>query len=482
MRRLLLTLTLILSTNLFAAEPAEDIDRFIARAMREFPDVPSLGVAVVRDGKTFLARGYGFRDIEKKLPATGDTVYYIASSTKSYFGLLTSILAARGVVDLDAPITKYIAEMKYPEGLDGNRVTLRALLSHTAGIDNDAIVDRTAFTGEHTPAMLIGMVGRSRAIEQGKYKYDNIGYVIASLVLERVTGRKWQDLLEAEIFAPLKMTRTTAYISKTRDWPRATPYTFDDDFRPLRMPMLKTDMTMHAAGGLVSTPKDLARWLTANIDRTSFPAAAFDEAQKKQVPYERTWYRFKTDGYALGWNHAEYEGEKMLYHFGGFEGWRAHVSFLPEKRIGVAVVTNTGGPSAQLRDVVASYIYDRLLGKTPDYDVHLAKLKSDREQSIERVRADIARRRDRKPSLTREPATYTGRYVSQDYGTLNIAKADGHLRASLGQLNGVLEPFTEPDTARVELIPGSGEVLRFEIDEQGRAAAVQYRDSRFTRQ
>ncbi len=482
MRRLLLALTLLCATSAHANGPVEDIDNFVARAMREFSDLPSLGVAVVRDGKTLMARGYGFRDVEKKLPATGDTVYYIASSTKSYVGLLTAILAARGVVDLDAPITKYLTELKLPDGVDPAQVTLRTLLSHTSGLQSDAIVARTAFTGEHSPSTLIDLIGRSDRIEAGKYRYDNFGYVVASLVLERVTGRKWQDLLQAEIFGPLQMTRTTAYMSRAARWPVATPYTHDDEFRAVPMPMLKTDMTMHAAGGLVTTPKDLARWLAANINRKPLPAAAFAEAQKQQSAYERTWYRFKTHGYSLGWNLADYEGEPMLYHFGGFEGWRAHVSFLPEKRIGVAVVTNSGGPSAGLRDLVASYIYDRLLGKDADYDQHLARMKSDAERSMERARADLQRRRAREPSLTRENASYTGRFVSEDYGALHIAPAGAGLRASLGQLSAVLEPFTEPETARVELVPGSGEVLRFEIGEDGRAEKVTYRRKTFRRE
>ena len=108
MRRLLpLFLLLLAACTTAAPDPdAARIDRFVQRALKEFPEVPSLGLAVVKDGKTILTRGYGYRDVEKKLPATEDTVYYIASSTKSYVGLLTSMYAARGVVDLDAPITR----------------------------------------------------------------------------------------------------------------------------------------------------------------------------------------------------------------------------------------------------------------------------------------------------------------------------------------------------------------------------------------
>jgi CubicO group peptidase (beta-lactamase class C family) len=451
---------------------AERIDRFVRHAMTKFPEVPSLGVAVVKDGKTILTRGYGMRDVAGKVPADADTVYYIASSTKSYVGLLAATLAARGTIDLDAPIGRYLPELHLAD-----RVTLRALLTHTSGIENDAVVMRTAFTGEHSSRDLVSLLGRSKSIEP-KFAYDNLGYVAVGLALERVTGKTWQELLASEIFAPLGMTRTTAYMSRTTTWPVAKPY---DLGGPLGF--MKTDATMHAAGGLVTTPRDLARWLEANVNRKGLPAAAFAEAQKQQVEVvpATNWYRFKRTGYALGWYHSDYEGTPMLHHFGGYEGWRAHVSFLPNEKHGVAITTNTSSPGAQLRDVIAAYAYDVLLGK-PDvdaaYETHLAKLRTETDTAIARIREDLEKRRNRAPSLTRAATAYAGRYANDLYGTIEI---NGALRASLGQLAAPLEPFTEADTARVELIPGSGEVLRFQFANGDRASAVTYRDEVFRR-
>lgn len=472
-RTLTLTLALLFAISCATSKPdgdAERIDRFVRHAMTKFPEVPSLGVAVVKDGKTLLTRGYGLRDVAGKVPADADTVYYIASSTKSYVGLLAATLAARGVVDLDAPISRYLPETNL-------NVTLRALLTHTSGISNDAVVMRTAFTGDH--GNLVQLLGRSKTVES-KFSYDNLGYVAVGLALERVTGKTWQELLASELFTPLGMTRTTAYMSRTTNWPVAKPY---DLGGPLAF--MKTDTTMHAAGGLVTTPRDLARWLEANVNRKGLPAAAFAEAQKQHVEVNpaSNWYRFKRTGYALGWYHADYEGTPMLHHFGGYEGWRAHVSFLPNEKHGVAITTNTSSPGAQLRDVIAAYAYDVLLGK-PDvdatYEAHLAKLRTETDESIGRIRADLEKRRQRPPSLTKNASAYAGRYANDLYGTIEI-RNDGTLRASLGQLAGQLEPFTEPESARVELIPGSGEVLRFKFANADRAESLVYRDEVFRR-
>lgn len=474
-----------------APDPAaQRIDRFIRQAMSEFPEVPSMGVAVVRDGRTLLVRSYGLRDRERKLAADENTVYYIASSTKSYVGLLAAILDARGVVDLDQSITHYLPELSFGAGIDPKKITLRALLTHTSGIDNDAIVMRTAFSGEHTPAGLVELLGRSKAIEP-KFKYDNLGYVAVGLALERVTGKKWQDLLATEVFAPLGMTRTTAYMSRAASWPVAKPYDVNRDMQLYLLPNLKTDATMHAAGGLVTTPRDLARWLEANVNagrvggRQAIPAAAIAEAHKRQVDTPETnWYRFKRYAYALGWYHSDYEGATLIHHFGGFEGWRAHVSFLPQQKHGVATTVNTSGPGAQLRDLVAAYAYDVLLGK-PDVDAayvaHLAKMRTDTDEQFTRRRTEIAERMKRPQSLVRARDAYAGAYKSDLYGTLTIRPDGSNLRASIGQLAGVLEPFTEPDSARVELIPGSGDSLRFVFEGGDRAAAVKMRNEVFRR-
>ncbi|HYK03358.1 MAG TPA: serine hydrolase [Thermoanaerobaculia bacterium] len=484
---LLLAVSCATTTPTSPGPDVQRIDRFAQRALAAFPEVPSLGLAVVRDGRTILTSGYGMRDRERQLPADAGTVYYIASSTKSYVGLLASILAARGVVDLNAPIGRYLPEVRF----ENRTVTLRTLLTHTAGIKNDAIVMRTAFTGEHTQAALIELLGRSQTSEP-KFAYDNVGYVAAGLVLERVTGKTWQELLASEVFGPIGMTHTTATMSRANAWPLAKPYDMGRDLTVQPIANLKNDNTMHAAGGVVTTPRDLALWLEANVNagrvggKQVIPAAAFAEAHKQQVTMpESTWYRFRRYGYGLGWYHSEYESVTLLHHFGGYEGWRAHISFLPQQRHGVAAVVNTGGTGAQVRDLIAAYAYDVLLGKPnvdEAYAAHLATMRETVEKQKERIRADVAERAKRTSMLTHPPQSYAGAYANPALGTLRLRVEGNALRVSLGPLDAVLEPFTEPESARVELIPGTGEVLRFVFEgSSGRATAVQYQDLVFPR-
>jgi len=189
-----LALLLVLAAAACASVERPDIKAFVEQTLRDVPAMPSLAIAVVKDGRVVYLR-------------EPNTPYYIGSTTKAYTGLACAILAQRGQLDLDAPITKYLPEVTLAKA-----PTLRAFLTHTSGIENEAIVFRTAFTGEHTASQLVSMLNSSKPAKPG-FQYDNLGYVVASLVMERVTGKPWQDTLDELVFAPLGMRHTTARMS-----------------------------------------------------------------------------------------------------------------------------------------------------------------------------------------------------------------------------------------------------------------------------
>ncbi|HSP15038.1 MAG TPA: serine hydrolase [Thermoanaerobaculia bacterium] len=441
---------------------------------------------MVRDGKPYLAAAYGYADLQSKTRAGRNTGYYIASSTKSYTGLACAILASRGLLDLDAPITKYLPEVKMAPPLDANTVTLRKLLTHTSGIGNDGIVFRTAFSGEHTPELLVSLLNLSKPAKPG-FQYDNLGYVVASLVIERVTGRPWQKVLDETVFAPLGMHRTTAYMSEAKQWPMVTPYDVNRMAELEPVTLIKSDQMMHAAGGIVTTPADLLHWLEANINdgrigsRQAIPPEPFREAHRKQVDASATRDRFKAYGYGLGWYQARLDNDEVLFHLGGFRGCRAHVSFMPERKIGVAVVTNSGGMSGTVMNFIAAAIYDRLLNKPDAFERNLATLKENLDKQRATYLADVEKRSKRPWMLKHANVAYAGIYESPLYGTLKIEVRGEQLVASLAHLTATLEAFTEPETARVELVPGSGEILAFSFRDGDTADSVKWGDDVFRR-
>lgn len=435
--------------------------------------IPGVSIAVVTRGGPAYLRGFGVRDVGTGEPVTPETGFYIASSTKSFTGTLAALLDQRGTLALDAPLSRSLPDLRLAAPLSPDSITLRALLTHTSGMRNPGVVFRTAFSGQHDDALLLRLLAQSTPGPRG-YRYDNLGYVVAGLVMERATGREWQDLLRDELFRPLGMTRTTARISEARaaGWPQAVPHMAAPDGHLMRNPLLKDDNTMHAAGGIVTTAGDLARWLRAQLDggrvdgRQVIPEAVVRAAHAPHAMHTDTFYRYVRTGYGLGWQTADYEGERMIHHFGGFEGWRAHVSFLPDRGIGVAVLINDssplGGPAA---DLIASYAYDLLLGRTgvnARYAAERERMAQNAERMRQAMAEDLARRAARPPTPEERKPFFAGTYENEMMGTVNVrVRDDREVWATLGNLSARLDPFTRPDALRGEFLPGSGAVVQF---------------------
>lgn len=443
------------------------VDGLIAEGL-----VPGAAVVVVgRDGPMFV-RGFGVRDVETREPVTPRTGFYIASSTKSFTGTLAALLASRGVVDLDTPLSQYLPELRMNPPLSADSVTLRALLTHTSGLRNSPITFRTAYSGEHDDALLVRILAQSEPRPR-TYAYDNLGYVVAALAIERATGRDWQDLLRSEVFHPLGMMHTTARVSEAQagGWPLASPHmTLPEGIQ--RIPNLKTDNTMHAAGGMLTTPEDLARWLQAQLThgrvdgRAVLPEAVVREAHRPQAMHTDTFYRYERRGYGLGWQTADYEGERMIHHFGGFEGWRTHVSFLPERGIGVAVLMNESGPiSGNVADVIATYAYDLALGRPgagAKYAAERRQLMDNAATWRQRILDDRANRARRPPTPDERKPFFAGTYENEMMGTVTVRlNEQRELWATVGGLSARMDPFTRPDALRVELLPGRGQPVLF---------------------
>lgn len=434
--------------------------------------IPGVAVVVVgRDGPLY-ARGFGVADVETGAPVTTGTGFYIASSTKSFTGTLAALLDSRGVIDLDAPLSRYLPELRMNPPLSADSVTLRSLLTHTSGLRNPPITFRTAYTGDHDDALLVRLLSQSEPRPR-TYAYDNLGYVVAALAMERATGRDWQDLLRTEVFHPLGMVHTTARVSEAQGggWPVASPHNVTPE-GVRRIPNLKLDNTMHAAGGIIATPDDLARWIQAQLTggrvggRQALPEAVIREVHRPQAMHTDTFYRYVRTGYGLGWQTADYEGERMIHHFGGFEGWRAHVSFLPDRGIGVAVLINDSSPiGGNAPDVIATYAYDLLLGR-PGVNARYA---AERQQLVqnaatwrERILQDRANRASRPPTPDERKPFFTGTYENEQMGTLTIRQNENReLWATIGNITARLDPFTRPDALRVEFLPGQGQPLLF---------------------
>ena len=457
----------------------------VAAALFAMELAPGMAVTVVRDGRVLYAAGFGHADREAGRRVTPETIFYIASTTKAFTGLAAAILDSRGQFQLDAPLSRYLPEARFQAPLSGDSITIRALLSHTHGISNDGpVLWRTAFTGEfENNDQLVALLSEHAPATTGRsYRYSNIGYNVASFAMDRVLRRSWKDILATEIFRPLAMASTTAYVSRAGETRLAMPYRFSGSSFE-REPYGKQDSNMQAAGGLVSTANDLARWLEAQINlgrvdgRQVLPAAAVRESQRIQVQTDLPIPGGRQIGYSLGWQVQVRGGDTVYAHGGGFTGFATMIVFAPRHRLGIAAMANDASLGGTLVGLVTDAIYRRLVGPPHALGPDIAM---EAERAKEGVRGDRARRAARSQVLPHPLEAYAGIYENPSYGVIELRVANDFLEASAGASRSRLEVFNAELNQLRAALTGSGSVMTVEMH-NGRAARITYLGSTFTR-
>lgn len=498
-RRLLASLALFaISHSTAQADEAElkaKLPAFVADAFAQLNLQHGAGVAIVEGDRVVYAGGFGYANAKGGIKATKDTSFYIASSTKPITGLAALALAEKGQLDLNKSLADWFPEVEFDPATKADQITIRHLLSHSHGLSNDPIAYSVAYTGNHTPAWNLERLKHTTANEKapfGTYDYSNLGYNIFSMILEREFGKPWQDVLAEQVFKPAGMSHSSAYMSDAakNGWTVALPYGFavDDPREPFYLS--KKDNTMHAAGGVIASASDIARFIQAQLSegridgKQVFPANRVKEAHESLVAFEQSRGAIVREGYGFGWISGTFEGEQFLHHFGGFAGASAHISLLPEHDLGVVILMNEGQASQPLSRLIAGYAYDMMRDKE-GVDAarreELAKFIETANGHRTRIKGHYAKLKERTWDLSRPFADYAGQFTHPLYGTLSVAHNGGdQLEVAFGNMHAVAVPYGEPDTIRLELVPGSGTGLRFDVTENG-VPSLFYEGVTFTR-
>ncbi|HEX3282477.1 MAG TPA: serine hydrolase domain-containing protein [Pyrinomonadaceae bacterium] len=475
-------------------------DAQIRKTLATFPEIPGIAIVVIKDDKPTFLRAYGMADKEAGIKADTDTLFYIASSTKSFTALVAALLDQEGKIRLSDPMTKYTPGIRFKNPLP-DKITIRDLLTHTSGLRNGPLVNRLAFTGQIDQSEIDHVFAEGTTFNEanfGKYNYTNLGYNIYGLALHYHLNKKWQDLLQERIFGPAGLKHTTAYVSKARakKYKIAAPYVIDTDAadagKMVRSRLEKTDENMQSAGGIFMSISDLGRWLTLNMNggkldgKQIVPTDLIRKAQTGYTKSTRNEPPFSGDGeYGLGWQIGKYRSEKVIYHHGGYPGYRSHISFMPDKKIAIGVLVNNDALGGRLADMLAAYAYDwwlRTENFEADYAKQLQETLTAYESRRQQIAAEAAQRAKREWQLTEPFPDYAGKYTNDLMGTIEIVTKEKALAVGMGNLNTIATPFTQKDTIRVVMSPGgSGEVIAFMKDSEGKIGSLNYGGFIFTK-
>jgi CubicO group peptidase (beta-lactamase class C family) len=475
------------------AAARRDIAAFAHRVITELGTAPGVAVAVVRKGKPVYSDTFGLATTNPKKPADAQTLFYLASSTKPFTGLAIASLGRKGLVDLDAPISRWLPNSGLPRGI-ADTITLRELVSLQAGVDNDPITTRLAFTGDHSPALLQRLLAETTTIAKaprGTFTYSNGGFNIATTLIERKLGLSWQRLVEREVLVPAGMRSTTPYPSRAISAGRVLAAGHVAERGPaLQTKLQKSDSLMQSAGGLYTTAGDLARWLSLQLNdgvidgRRVFPAGLVASTHKPLVNFDTKFGPYHRTGYGLGWYTGSERGRPMIHAFGSFVGNWSHVSFRPDRGVGVAVLVNEEAFGGQVTGLISNYAYDRLAGLA-DIDALYAMQLTEAKAKVTEARAqasnEMARRAARPWMLTLPRGAYAGAYVNPSFGTIQVANRPQGLVISFGLLSAIAEPYTKPDAVRVAFTPSQASVVTFKAGKGGAIDELTYGDISFRR-
>jgi CubicO group peptidase (beta-lactamase class C family) len=352
--------------------PAADLDATDAlmHQLMSPDDVPGAALALIKDDRIVLEKGYGFRDLAAHAPVTTATLFNIGSISKSFTALGVAQLFDQHQVDLDAPVIRYIPDLRLSDPQATQAVTLRQLLSHTSGLPADEqwppqVPPTRADIAEEFASMPIAAQPGTR------FQYCSRCVVLAAYVLERITGQPWEAYTRTHIFAPLGMaTASFGSLGLEQASDRAQPYRREDGLGNVPVPWSRLQylQPLAPAGGIDATVDEMSRYALLQIDdgKTSatevLSAQMMAELHRPEIPVGADWRTgtaIQNLHYALGWFTADVRGLHLVFHNGANPGFRAAVVLIPSAKAGVVILTN--GESSHFTEAATRNLMEQLL-------------------------------------------------------------------------------------------------------------------------
>lgn len=429
-----------------------DLDAYVANSMKTF-EVPGMGVAIVKDGKVIVAKGYGSRKLGDSTPVDEFTMFAIGSNTKAFTTAALATLVDEGKLSWDDPVYERLPGFVMYDPYVSHEMTIRDLLTHRSGMglgEGDLLFwPQTTYTRDEIIYKLRFMKPHSSF--RSHYAYDNLLYMTAGQIIPAVTGVSWDNYIKQKIFDPLGMahSNTSAKLYKSGD-DYASPHSRVDG--KLQVLPLEDLSNVGPAGAINSSAADMAKWVQVQLNRGKFvdrDGRLFSDKQSREMWSPQTILptgdppavlaALKTNfaDYALGWGLREYHGHKLVGHTGGVGGFVSRVMLVPDENLGVVVLTNAEEGGAF--DSILYHVLDYYMHVPPsDWIGNFKKLKDDEERNASESmkKAETGRATSSKPSLPLEK--YSGTYNDAWYGPITIRSENGGLTISFDHTPGMV--------------------------------------------
>ena len=433
------------------------VRNYIRQVMKKW-DIPGLAVVIVDQNQIVMAEGYGWRDVAAKLPVTPQTRFILGSTSKAFTTLALGILVEEGKMTWDEPVRNHLPEFALKDELASLRCSARDLVTHRTGLPRHDLVWSGASL---TPEQIVKVL---RFLEPSQgfrsvYQYNNLMYITAGLLVERVAAQPWESFLQERIFKPLEMTHTGCSVA---DYLQSKEFALAYRRKGSKLEVIPWPSPEQvilygprASGSINSCAVDMGHWVIYHLQgeykgQRLVSLAMLQEIHSPQIvrPLNQTDLpEIRYPSYGLGWAIDDYRGHYRVHHGGRTMGFTSFVFFFPEEHFGGAVLSNSSSPGASL---VANYISDLGLDLTPiDWEKKLSIPTSPQEKHQPLSSAKV------RPIRPLEE--YRGEYINPAYGRIKIDYDDStemlflsfhHRRITLIAINFDLFQPVEPSWKR----------------------------------
>lgn len=436
MKNVVLCCLIMLLPSVVAAQKKPSVDKRLIGLDAELEKLPGLwhapgfAVAIVEKDRVIYARGFGYRDYEKKIPVTPNTLFAIGSCSKAFTCGLLGILREEKKLSLDDSPTKYIPELRFNKPEMNNLVTIRDMMIHRTGLprhdyswylfpthSRDSLIRRIEFQPPF-------------AAVREKWYYNNFMFLAQGVVAERITGKSWEENIHAYFFEPLGMHTSSCVIDGLRHGKDAAiGYRVKNKTQIVKMDYYDI-AGMGPAGAINSSVNEMANWLITWIhggkfrDRQILPENYVREAIAphmvigSEVP-DKELPDIHLSSYGYGWVISSYKGHYRVEHGGNIDGFSASTCFYPTDSIGIVVLVNQN--SSVLPSLIRNLISDRMLAvKATDWHKVYLKRREDAEKQEEALKASATSSQKKNTRPTHVLYEFTGTYEHPGYGQFEV--------------------------------------------------------------
>ena len=420
---------------------SKQIDSVAEKTLTAF-DVPGIAVAVVKDGKVIHSKGYGVRSLKNKQKVDENTLFGIASNTKAFTAAALGMLVDERKTTWDTKVTDIIPEFKLYDSYVTSEFTIRDLLSHRSGLGLGA-GDLMIWPDSSTVSkkQIIHNLRYLKPVSsfRTKWDYDNLLYIVAGEVIERISGIKYEDFIESRIMQPLGMTKSALSFNRLKDKSNII-----DAHAPVngKIAVIPKDFTenSNAAGGMNASVRELSKWALLQLNGGKYGEklnkTLFSEAVQDQmwtlhsiIPAGKGSYNRHFFGYGLGWFLSDEKGYMVAEHTGGLAGMVSEVTLIPDLKLGIIVLTNqqAGGAFTAITESIKDGYYG-VAGKNriKDASDNEKEEKDYGKKVTDKVWADIVATQK---NVTYNPDVnnYLGTYKDEWFGVVTISELNGKM-------------------------------------------------------